>query len=292
MRSGFFVFHSSMNRIVLVFIISLFISPCVAQTWTLEPNRPLFVALLADAKEPRVAALINRNNNELSLDIGISLDLVQVSFEQTQVGFGVDFGTFSELRREWNFKFPVNAADYIFGINMSYRAPLTKSLDLTGRFRLSHISAHLIDGRFVNGTWLEGLFPFTYSREFIAFLVALSGEYGRVYVGYEWLFNTIPREIASSSYQVGVEAYYTNFPLRVLTPFIAVDFRLVPIWRQALGRTEGYGGATNLQAGIKFNPIGKRGFRVVFNHYGGLDFRGMYLGRYVSEQSIGFLIDF
>ncbi|MFN3345647.1 MAG: DUF1207 domain-containing protein [Chloroherpetonaceae bacterium] len=281
-----------MNRTRLVFILWLLSLPSVAQTWTLEPNRPLFVPLLADAKEPRIAALINRDNNELSLDIGISLDLVQVSFEQTQVGFGVDFGTFSELRREWNFKFPVNAADYMFGINMSYRQPLTKSLDLTGRFRLSHISAHLIDGRFVNGTWLEGLFPFTYSREFIALMFALSSEYGRIYVGYEWLFNTIPREIASSSYQVGVEAYYANFPMRVLTPFIAVDFRLVPIWRQALGRTEGYGGATNLQAGVKFNVVGKRGFRVVFNHYGGLDFRGMYLGRYVSEQSIGFLIDF
>ncbi len=259
---------------------------------TLEPNRSLFVPLLADAKEPRIGALVNRNNNELSLDIGASLDLVQFSFERTQVGFGVDFGTFSELRREWNFKFPVNAADYIFGINMSYRAPLTKSLDLMGRFRLSHISAHLVDGRFVNGAWLDGLSPFTYSREFIALMLALSGEYGRIYAGYEWLFNTIPREISSSSYQVGIEAYYAKFPVRVLCPFIALDFRLVPIWRQALGRSEGYGGATNVQAGVKLNSIGKRGIRLVFNHYGGLDFRGMYLGRYVSEQSLGFLIDF
>ncbi len=281
-----------MNRTFLACLFSGFVLPCVAQTITLEPNRSLFVPLLADAKEPRIAVLVNRNNNELSLDIGATFDLVQVAFEQTQVGFGVDFGTFSELRREWNFKFPVNAADYLFGINISYRAPLTKSLDLTGRFRLSHISAHLVDGRFVNGVWLDGLSPFTYSREFIALMLALSGEYGRIYAGYEWLFNTIPREISSSSYQVGIEAYYPNFPVRVLYAFIAIDFRLVPIWRQALGRTKGYGGATNVQAGIKLNPIGKRGIRLVLNHYGGLEFRGMYLGRYVSEQSIGFLIDF
>jgi hypothetical protein len=124
-----------MNRTLFAYLFSFFALPCAAQTITLEPNRSLFAQLLADAKEPRIAALVNQNNNELSLDIGASLDLVQISFEQTQVGFGVDFGTFSELRREWNFKFPVNAADYIFGINMSYRSPLTKSLDLTGRFR-------------------------------------------------------------------------------------------------------------------------------------------------------------
>jgi len=264
----------------------------MAQTITLEPNRALFRPLLADAKEPRIAALVNQNNNELSLDIGASLDLVQISFEQTQVGIGVDFGTFSELRREWNFKFPVNAADYIFGINMSYRSPLTKSLDLTGRFRLSHISAHLVDGRFIGGDWFEGLAPFVFSREFIALMVACSGEYGRVYFGYEFLFNTLPRNISRSSYQVGVEAYYPKFPVHWLYPFIAVDFRLVPIWRQAFARSKGYGGATNLQAGIKLNAIGKRGLRLVFNHYGGLDFRGMYLGRYISEQSIGFVIDF
>lgn len=281
-----------MMRLFFACVASFIIAPCVAQTIALEPNRPLFAPILADAKEPRIATLINRNNDELSLDIGASLDLAQASFERFQLAFGVDFGTFSELRREWNFKFPVNAADYIFGINISYRTALTKSLDLTGRFRVSHISAHLVDGRFVNGTWLDDLFPFTYSREFLALMLALSNDYGRLYAGYEWLFNTIPREISSSSYQVGVEAYYANFPLRALTPFIAVDFRLVPIWRRELGRSEGYGGATNIQAGLKLNAVGKRGVRVVFNHYGGLDFRGMYLGRYVSEQSVGFLIDF
>ncbi len=281
-----------MSRTIFACLFSLVTLPSVAQTITLEPNRSVFIPLLADSKEPRIAALVNRNNVELSLDIGATFDLVQIGFEQTQFGFGVDFGAFSRLRREPTFRFPVDAADYIFGINMSYRAPLTKLLDLTGRFRLSHISAHLVDGRFVNGAWLDGLSPFTYSREFIAVMLALSSEYGRVYAGYEWLFNTFPREISSSSYQVGIEVYYPRFPIAMLTPFLALDFRLVPIWRQALGRTEGYGGATNVQVGIKFNPIGKRGIRLVFNHYGGLDFRGMYLGRYVSEQSIGFLIDF
>ncbi len=265
---------------------------CVAQTVTLEPNRPLFVQLLADAKEPRLAMLVNQTNSELSLDIGTSLDLVQIAFELTQFGIGVEFGTFSELRREWNFKFPVNTADYMFGINVSCRRPLTKLVTLAGRFRLSHISAHLVDGQFVEGTWRDGLTPFVYSRELIAVMIALSSEYGRAYLGYEFLFNTLPRNISRSSYQVGVEIYYPNFPVRVLYPFIAVDFRLVPIWRQWLGRSKGYGGATNIQAGIKLNAMGRRGARLVFNHYGGLDFRGMYLGRYVAEQSIGVMVDF
>ncbi|MCS6988706.1 MAG: DUF1207 domain-containing protein [Chloroherpetonaceae bacterium] len=280
-----------MKRTFLSVVVWLFCSFGYAQL-SFEPNRPLFAPLLADAKEPRIAILPNQNNDELSLDIGVSLDLLQLSLERRRFGVGVDFGTFSELRREWNFKFPVNAVDYLFGMNVSYRAPLASWLDVAGRFRLSHISAHLVDGRFAGGGWIEGLEPFTYSREFVALTLALSSEWGRAYAGCEVLFNVIPRGIAASSYQAGVEFYCARFPLSALAPFAAIDFRLVPIWRRALGRTQGYGGATNVQMGIKLNAVGKRGMRIAFNHYGGLDFRGMYLGRYAFEQSVGVLIDF
>lgn len=281
-----------MKRAVFPFVAWVWATVAVSQTLSLEPNRPLFSPLLADAKEPRIAVLPNLNNGELSLDIGASFDLLQLSFERHQVGFGVDFGTMSELRREWNFKFPVNAADYLFGVNVSYRARLSERFDVSGRLRASHISAHLVDGRFVDGGWKENLAPFVYSREFVALTLALSSDYGRVYAGYERLFNTLPRAIAASSYQAGIEMVYARFPTAFLAPFIALDVRLVPIWRASLGRSEGYGGATNVQAGVKLNPPGRRGARVVFNHYGGLDFRGMYLGRYASEQSVGVLIDF
>ncbi len=266
-------------------------------------SRPNFVPLIADPKETRIAVLPNLNNDGLTLDIGATLDLARLDFtgldsaSHSALAFGVDFGTFSLLRREWNFKFPVDAADYIFGINLSYRAPLAPLFSLptevSARFRLSHISAHLIDGSFdlASDRW-RGRRPFTFSREFISLVVALSNDYGRLYLGYELLFNTLPSNIAPQSFQSGIELYAPNVPLSGLYPFLAIDFRLSPVWRWELERSEGYGGTTSIQLGVKTGVFGARGVRVVYNYASGLSWRGMYIGERVDISSFGLFVDF
>ncbi|MFN3426493.1 MAG: DUF1207 domain-containing protein [Candidatus Thermochlorobacter sp.] len=295
-------FFEEFMRIFFTLLFVLCAAPLFAQSTRFAFLKSNFEPLLADPKETRIAVLTHLNDTGLLLDIGASLDLLQVDVGQDSLhfstfGFGADFGTFSLLRRLDAFKFPVDAADYIFGINISWRSPLQTSafpLTISGRLRLSHISAHLIDGSFDLDRlqWREGRLPFTFSREFIHLTLALSSSFGRVYLGYEWLFNTVPVDVARHSAQAGLEVF---MPLRILiafAPFLACDVRLSPIWRAQLGRTEGYGTTLSFQAGIKTGDFGARGVRLTYHYYTGLSWRGMYFGESVNVSAIGLMMDF
>jgi hypothetical protein len=291
---------------IFVFILLLaspFSAPFVqGQTTDLSINRPNFTPLLADPKETRVGALPYLSKKSLMLDIGTSLDLVHITYPDSAriIGVGADFGTYSLLRRSNNFKFPVDAIDYIFGLNISYRQPVgeifSSPAHASARLRISHISAHFVDGHYQNGDWItEGTpfaIPFVYSKEFINLVTALSVDFGRAYLGYEYTFHTLPKNISPHSYQAGLELYMPNFPVRGIWPFIAVDFKLLPIWQPSQNESDGYAGTLNLQLGAKTNAIGERGVRVVFNYFNGMDRHGMYFYRRVSFSTVGFLIDF
>lgn len=275
-----------------------------SQTITTSINRPNFTPLLADPRETRIGTLTYVNEKSLMLDIGTSLDLAHMTCPDSSAnrvfGFGADFGTWSLLHRSENFKFPVDAIDYIFGVNFSYRQPVgevfSMPANLSARLRISHISAHFVDGHYQNGDWIrEGTpftIPFVYSREFINLVAALSVDYGRAYLGYEYIFHTIPGNINPHSFQAGFEVYTPNPAFIGLRPFLGLDFKLLPIWQPAQNESEGYAGTTNIQIGVKTNAIGERGVRFLFNYFNGMDRHGMYFYRRVSFSTIGFLIDF
>lgn len=287
---------------LLTAFLMLSAAPLFAQNPRFAFLKSNFEPLLADPKETRIAVLTHLNDTGVLLDIGASLDLLQVDVGQdslriSTLGFGADFGTFSLLRRLDGFKFPVDAADYIFGINISWRTPIQTeglALALSARLRLSHISAHLIDGSFDLDRlqWREGRLPFTFSREFIHLTLAFSSSFGRVYLGYEWLFNTVPVDVARHSAQAGLEVFTPLMSLVPFAPFLACDVRLSPIWRAEFGRTDGYGTTLSFQAGIKTGDFGARGLRLTYHYYTGLSWRGMYFGDRVNVSAIGLMIDF
>mgnify|MGYP001025381880 CR=1 FL=1 len=285
----------------ILFFLLLYSTALFAQNPRFAFLKSNFEPLLADPKETRIAALVHLNDAGTLLDIGASLDLLQFdigadSLSPATFGLGADFGTFSLLRRLEGFKFPVDAADYIFGINVSWRQPLRTSgtpLTLSARLRLSHISAHLIDGSFDLDRleWRNARLPFTFSREFIHLTVAISSSFARVYLAYEWLFNTVPVDVARHSAQVGLELFSQVAWIVPCMPFIACDVRLSPIWRPALERTEGYGTTLSVQAGIKTGYAGTRGVRLTYHYYTGLSWRGMYFGERISVSAIGLMLD-
>ncbi|MBI2417716.1 MAG: hypothetical protein HYV28_07400 [Ignavibacteriales bacterium] len=86
--------------------------------------------------------------NNIRLDIGNSRDILHYSAEKgVTYSFGADFFTYTKLRGENDFHFPVEAVDYLFGLNAGYKK-LTTHGSYGMRFRFSHISAHLADGRY------------------------------------------------------------------------------------------------------------------------------------------------
>ena len=254
----------------------------------------LFTPLLADPTEPKIAVMPWIEKRHLQLDIGTSADLYQS--KSKEFAAGVDFATFSLLNRGDNFKFPVDAVDYLFGINASWKQPISnKALpfdEFSGRIRLSHISAHFEDGHYDASThqWMQqadwsGTVPFTYSREFVNLIVALSSPQHRIYAGYQYLYHSIPDGISPHSFQAGAELSTSG------STYLAADFKLLPIWQPSLDETKGYRGTWNLQAGMRLDGIGLEKVRVACNYFTGMSRHGMYFYRPESYSTIGVIVD-
>ncbi|NTW63636.1 MAG: DUF1207 domain-containing protein [Chlorobiaceae bacterium] len=260
----------------------------------LDPTfNTLFKPLMADPTEPRIAVMPWLDDNYLQLDIGTSVDLYQN--DKKDFAVGVDFGTYSLLERGDNFKFPVDTIDYMFGVNATWKKTIASENfpfnELSARVRLSHISAHFEDGHFDKeaNQWIQGDcpfdIPFTYSREFINAVVALSSPDKRIYAGYQYIYHTSPENISPHSFQAGVEV---GRPDNI---YAALDYKLLPIWDESRNESQGYRGTVNLQAGTRLGFIGLDGVRIAYNYFNGMSRHGMYFYRDESYSSLGMIID-
>ncbi len=261
----------------------------------LNPStRTLFKPLLADPTEPRIAVMPWLGDRYLQLDIGSSADLYQS--DSKKFAAGVDFATYSLLNRSDNFKFPVDAIDYLFGINASWNNPISSETlpfdEFSGKIRVSHISAHFEDGHYdaAQHHWLQqadwnGTIPFTYSREFVNLIVALSSPEHRLYAGYQYLYHTIPDGINPHSFQAGIELSTPG------STYLAADFKLLPIWQPSAEETKGHRGTWNLQAGMRLDRIGMEKVRVACNYFSGISRHGMYFYRPERYSTIGVIVD-
>jgi hypothetical protein len=254
----------------------------------------IFEPLLADPLSPRIAVMTKLDKKEVQLDIGAPVDLYQNP--ERDFAVGVDFATWSLLKRGDNFKFPVDAIDYLFGVNATWQHKIGNSSlpfdTATTKVRLSHISAHFEDGHTdQDGAWLnpeltpQGKIPFTYSREFINLTTALSGHGHKVYLGYQYMFHTIPGKISPHTFQAGAEI---GLPAN---SYVAADFKLLPVWDGAKQKTDAFRGTWNLQAGMRLNSIGLDNVRVACNYFAGMSRQGMYLNKAESYTSLGMIID-
>lgn len=253
----------------------------------------MFEPLLADPMEPRIAVMPMLGKKQLQLDIGTSVDLYQN--DKKTFAVGIDFATWTLLNRTSSFKFPVDTIDYLFGLNATFRRQLEECAlpfdEASVRVRLSHISAHFEDGHTDDaGDWLhpeESPFgiPFTYSREYINVTASLSAPGRRIYLGYQYMYHTIPDEISASSFQAGAEI---GLPYDA---YLAADFKLLPVWQWDEGKTDGYRGTWNLQAGMRLSSIGLDNVRVACNYFSGMSRHGMYFYKPESYTTLGMIVD-
>ncbi|MCX6178822.1 MAG: DUF1207 domain-containing protein [Chlorobiales bacterium] len=278
---------------ILTALLFLSLKNTSAETLLNPTTKTIFSPLLADPQEPQVAVMPWLGKSFLNLNIGTTADLYQSNSKNFAVG--VDFGTWSLLRRSDNFKFPVDAIDYLFGINTSWKEKIRNDKlpfdEFSGRIRLSHISAHFEDGHYEpdGSGWISDpgspTIPFTYSREFLDLVLALSAPDHRVYAGYQYIYHTLPSGINPNSFHAGAE---------LSTPgntYLAADLKLLPIWQSSLQETKGYRGTWNLQAGMRLNSIGLEKVRVACNYFSGISTHGMYFYRPESYTTLGFIMD-
>ncbi len=243
----------------------------------------LFRPLTAQTFEPRVGLIWHANDNRLRLDIGNSVDLFQYTFQESRkhLTIGSDFFTFTLLRGEKDFHFPVDAVDYLFGFNINYADSLDCGL-FSSRLRLSHISAHLVDGHYdgTQGLWKDGIHPRVYSREFFDLAVSYEPVSSlRIYFGTLYLWHVDPTTLPKFAEYFGGEYHQSLFDS--VHGYAAYQFTVT-----------GLRPRHEFQAGAKMGNWSGRGTKVFFIYYSGNSIHGEYHDRSDTYSGVGFNIDF
>jgi Protein of unknown function (DUF1207) len=249
-----------------------------------------FSPLIANTFEPRVGFVFQAGNSDLRLDIGNSIDLLAfnaLASSGDKLVFGADFFTWTALRQDENFHFPVDAVDYLFGLNFSYSYPMGNAHVLESRLRWSHISAHLVDGRFQKESmsWREGQLPRVYSREYFELIVAYNiDNFLRPYAGLSYVYHIDPADLGKEVAQIGFEATLPHNSDDRIHPYLAYDLRLLKISE--------YSAAHSAQIGIKFGHWYGRGLNLFIALYNGMSYHGEYHDARISYWGPGLTIDF
>jgi hypothetical protein len=252
-------------------------------------GRLLFRPLLAHHVEARVGFTHLVEEDRLQLDIGNSIDLLEFDgpLDTDRLAVGVDFFTWTSLRQEQGFHFPVDAVDYLFGLNATYLHRIDVQSTLSVRLRLSHISAHLVDGSYSRetGEWRDGQLPRIFSREFIDLLVAWEylGVF-RFYAGGQYIYHVDPRDLGPFGLQAGTEALWADA--------LRTGFHLYAAWDLRLLDTGAMRAAHGLQLGGKIGDWRGGGVRLFLEWYHGPSRHGEYYDRIWSYWGYGFNVDF
>ncbi|MCH8170487.1 MAG: DUF1207 domain-containing protein [Bacteroidetes bacterium] len=238
----------------------------------------------ANFLEPKAGFNYLLGESNIRLDIGTSADILKIVDEDKIISYGVDLFTYTRLRSDDNFKFPVETIDFYFGVNYAQRF-IKKEKEYGFRFRFAHISTHLVDGSFdqQTNTWRNGRVPIVYSREFFELMPFYRVNGFRAYVGLTYLFHTLPDKISKGIYQIGFDNYFTSFSANAFTPFVAYDFKLSKI--------DKFTGNNIFSAGLKFGKFDEKGFSITFSYYSGKSVHGQLFNINENYFTFGFNMD-
>ena len=149
-------------------------------------------------------------------------------------------------------------------------------------FRLSHISAHLVDGQYDAQAeeWREGRDPFVFSKEFIELFPYYRMNSFRAYVGLTYIFHIIPEEIKQFNIQLGLITLQLNLAAEAITPFVAYDFKLAG--------NETYVGNNIFSVGVKFGNWKSKGLSLYYTYISGKSIHGEYYDVNENYSAVGF----
>ena len=273
-------------RIITLFIL-LFLSISIQAQTNKEwfPDKLNIQPFTANLLEARNGSMFAPGKDKLRLDIGVSKDFLQFKSEGQTISFGADLFTYTRLRSEGKFKFPVETIDYFFGLNAGYKKKEGK-VEFGARFRVSHISAHLVDGKFneESNRWIEGREPFVYSKEFVELFPYYKISGMRIYLGFTYIFHIVPNVINNGIYQTGFDYYLISSGLKSFMPFIGLDFKLTGI--------DGvYSGNTISKVGLKFGTNPSKGFSILLSYISGKSIHGEFYDINENYLNFGFNLD-
>lgn len=239
---------------------------------------------VANVIEPKLGFMFKTKGNELRLDIGNTVDIASLRTSSGVISLGADFFTWTLLRKEANFHFPVDAVDYLFGFNFGFKKSV-HDYSFGARLRISHISAHFVDGHYDKEKliWRDGRTPRVYSREFIELMPFYQYKQLRMYAGFTYLFHVDPEVDHHDLYQLGFDYFRKDFLADDLSPFFAYDMKITGAIRSTPNHS--------FHAGIKLGkPFGK-GLSLYYQYYSGWSIHGEYFDSREKYSGIGLNLD-
>lgn len=248
----------------------------------------LFKPLTANPLEGRIGATNEISDSKLRLDIGASFDLIKIYKDSSlKINGGTDFFTYTRLRSEEHFKFPVETSDYFFGVNFSGKFKISDQ-NFGARLRAAHISSHLVDGYSSQSVFFQA--PFVYSREFLDFVVTWDNspipevsDLLRLYAGFTYAFSITPDNAEPFFYQVGIDF---EVPLTNNLHFYAgIDQKAAPKFCNFH--------QLNVETGLKIitSDDGK-GVSVFCSDFYGTSLHGMFYNQLDKYFAIGFSVNY
>ncbi len=269
------------------FIVIIFLSSLIFGREGIEsfPDNLNFQPFVANTFEPKLGFLFQTGGNELRLDIGNSIDVFRFqSDEQTTFGMGADLFTYTLLRGEKDFHFPVDAVDYLFGLNFTYKQKIDES-EIGARLRISHISAHFVDGHYdgTNSQWRDNRSPKVYSREFIELIPYYRYSNFRIYAGLAYIFHVDPAELGKDYYELGLEYIHPEKILNTASIYAGYDLRITNL--------DEYKTNSNFCLGIKFGKPEGKGVSLYYNYFNGYSIHGEYYDVKKEYSAIGLNLD-
>jgi len=269
------------------------------QTFEVTPVGLIFRPSPASQIEPRLGVEKMIDTNLLTLNIGSSVDLFSWKTtngkegvnSESELRLGADMFTWTQIRSEGDFRFPVEDVDYLFGLNMTWRYKYQNSnlpedifmpVEYSIRIRLAHISAHTVDGQYDNYTQ-KFIFqqPYTYSKEFIDALYSYQNYWHhavgyRLFAGAMLLVHVIPTTLTAFAPHYG---FVLSGAPATLTPYLAYDGRVekVTAWQ----------GDNSLQLGVKLGKWDEGGMSLYAGYYQGKNVHGELYFLNTTQFSIG-----
>jgi hypothetical protein len=221
-------------------------------------------------------------NPRMKVGIGNALDVLECRRGNDTIRASVLFFAYALANDYRGYRLKIDAADGFFGIGFSYHT----ASPLSFRFRILHLSAHLVDGHYNDElqAWRDGRTPFPFSRNYGDLTAAYTGALGqystRLYLGLSYAPIVKPKEIRKWTALAGCE---------LRTPgsthgYIAYHFTLMG--------TPTVIGSNSLEAGVKFGEWQHRGVRLFVSYQNGWDNFGEYYNVRHEAVAAGFAFDF
>jgi len=281
-RVSSFVTRSYMLTAILSVVTSLSAGQTDSTHWTFLPDRTRFPPFMANHEEPRIGFQQEIGDSPMKVAIGNAMPVFEYHSNTDTLQASLLIFAYAQANDYRGYRLKIDAADGFFGLAFSYHTGSPFSF----RFRMLHLSAHLVDGHYNDATmqWRDNKIPFPFSRNYgelaSAYATALGSWPLRVYTGLAYAPIIKPKTIKAFSALAGWELHSPG----ATHAYAAHHFSL-------LG-TPTYIGSHTLEAGVKFGNAAGRGIRLFLVYQNGWDNFSEYYNERKEFVGAGFAVEF